>query len=462
MSHTERTLVDIISASRWRQVAAVVILMSLLVGFGASGWEEVLEHWSSRDSDQSAYMEIALDIRRGIALTDGNRHPFYPSLLAPIAGYHWAYFTTAKLLNLVIGTLTLCVAYWVVTKVSSMHAALLAVFLSSQAHRFLDSATKVVVEPSLALIVIPTWYLVWENRGSAIRAGLAGLGAGLAYLAKGTGQIIFVAFLAASVVTQGRHLLRKRDIWRFVFGYAALASVLWLSNALRYGNPFYSFSTTHAMWLDTWEDRYVIDAAQLPTLMTYLRSHSLQQIVRRLSNGLISVLKPMRQTWVPHPEFIFPLDQTVGLAILILRATSTAERTCSRDRVSPWQKALARLRAHREGAVFTVILLGLWYVLFAWYSPVSDSARFFLPVAPIVHCGIASGLVLGIRVILDEFPSPRGKARAALVSVGYTAVAAVVLVSTSNQVLASTRAGKLKNPYRWDVKQNADADALLQ
>jgi 4-amino-4-deoxy-L-arabinose transferase-like glycosyltransferase len=454
--------VDLIGAPRWRNAAAVVILVVLLLGFVVSGWQEVLANWNSVRTDQSAYLKIGLDIRRGIALTDGNRHPLFPGLLAPFAQRGWSYFTTAKLLNLAIAMLTLLVSYWIARKVSSIPAALLTVVLLSHAHRFLDSAAKVVVEPLLTLIVVVVWFLVWEGQGSVVYWGLAGLGAGLAYLAKGTGQIVLIAFLAASVSLYGRRVLRRRGVWLFLAGYVVLASGLWLYNALHYGNPFYSFSTTHAMWLDTWEDRYVADSSRLPTMITYLQSHSLQQIAQRLSNGLVSVLKPIRQTWVPLWDIILPLGQVLGLAILVLRVTSTSDKGRSQDHVSPWRHAVAGLRAHREGLVFTMILLAMWYALFAWYFPVSDSPRFFLPVAPIVHCGIASALVLGARTIVRQLPWPRGRGRAALVNVGYLVVAVVVILIVSSQVVSDVRAGKLRDPFRWDVRQNTDADGVLQ
>jgi 4-amino-4-deoxy-L-arabinose transferase-like glycosyltransferase len=454
--------VDKIGAPRWREVTAGIILVALLLGFMASAWEETLANWNSVMTDQSAYLDLGLDIRRGIALTDGNRHPLYPAILALFAQLEWRYFTTAKLLNLVIAALTLFVAYWIVRRVSNIHAALLTVVLLSHAHRFLDSAAKVVVEPLLALIVVVTWFLMWEGQGRAIWWGLAGVGAGLAYLAKGTGQIILIAFLISSVLIYGRQVFRKRAVWLFVAGYVVLASGLWLYNALRYGNPFYSFSTTHAMWLDTWEDRYVVDSSRLPTMITYFQSHSLQQIVQRLSNGLVSVLKPIRQTWVPLWDVMFPLGQVVSLAILVLRATSTSERSRTQTVIAPWRRAIARLRAHREGVIFTLILLGLWYVLFAWYFPVSDTPRFFLPVAPIAHCAIANALVLGARAIMRELPWPRGKVRAALVNVVYLTLTVIVIIAVSTQAVSGLTTGRLKDPFRWDVKQNADADAVLR
>jgi 4-amino-4-deoxy-L-arabinose transferase-like glycosyltransferase len=452
----------ILGAPLWREVAAAVILVALLFGFLIRGWEEILANWNSVRTDQSAYLHLGLDIRQGVALTDGNRHPLYPAILALFARLEWSYFTSAKLLNLGIGTLTLLAGYWVMRRVGNVHAALLTVVLLSQAHRFLDSAAKVVVEPLLTLIVIVTWFLVWEGRGSSTSQGLAGLGAGLAYLAKGTGQIILIAFLVSAVLIHGKQVLRKRAVWLFLAGYVVLATGLWLYNARHYGNPFYSFSTTHAMWLDNWEDRYVDDSSRLPTMITYLQSHSLQQIVRRLSHGLVSVLKPIKQTWIPLWDFILPLWQSVLLARLVLRATATSENSRVHRGVSSWKQLVTWLRAHREGMVFTVILLGMWYVLFAWYFPVSDSPRFFLPVAPLSHCGIACALVLAVRMIARDLPWPQGQTRAALVNVGYVILSLIVVLAVSRQAVSGFETDVLEDPFRWDREQNADADALLR
>ncbi len=458
----EHAWADLLSDITWREAAAIVILMMLLLGFVMRGWEEILVNWNSVETDQSAYLRLGLQIRRAAALTDGNRHPLYPAMLALLARPEWSYFTGAKLFNLAIGTLTLAAVYWIARRVSNIHAALLSVVLLSQAHRFLDSAAKVVVEPLLTLIVVAVWFLLWESKGSANWAGLAGLGAGLAYLAKGTGQIILIAFLASWVLTYGGRVLRKRTVRLFVVGYVVFAAVLWLYNILEYGNPFYSFSTTHAMWLDTWEDRYVVDPSQLPTMVMYLRTHSVQEIVRRLGNGLISVVKPIQQTWVPLWDVVLPLAQVVILAILVLRGTAMSEEERSQDQITPWQRAVACLRARREGAVFTVVLLGMWYVLFAWYFPVSDSPRFFLPVAPIAHCCIASALVLGVRMVLIELRWPSGKVRAALINLGYLALAAFMVLTTSSRVLAGLEAERFRDPFLSDVEQNADAEVVLQ
>jgi len=69
----------------WRRVANVVLLCVVLVCYVADGLEAIRANSNSSDYDQRSYLGLAIDIQDGDALTDGNRHPLYPALLAPFA-----------------------------------------------------------------------------------------------------------------------------------------------------------------------------------------------------------------------------------------------------------------------------------------------------------------------------------------------------------------------------------------
>jgi len=458
----ERVWLDHVAAPHWRKVAVTVIVTAIIVSFVIRGWGLIHEHWNSRRTDQSAYLRLGLDIRHGTALTDGNRHPLYPAILALFAKNEWSYFTTAKLLNLTIAVVTLLVVYWVARDVSNLHAAWLTVLLLSQTYRFYDSASKAIVEPLLTLVVVLTWFLMWRGEGSATQWGLAGVGAGLTYLAKGTGQIIAIVFLAASVLLYGKEVFRKRSVRLFLIGYVALASGLWVYNTLTYGNPFYNFSTTHAMWLDEWEERYVTTASQLPTALSYLRTHSVGHTLRRFFSGLVSVSHSVELAWLPWYEILFPVLQVLFLAVLVMKVSATSEECHVISWGALWNRLAFFFRTHRAGVIITALLLVAWYVLFAWYYPVSQSSRFFIPLAPVVQCGIASlGAVLG-RLVLDVLPWPRGRTRTGLINVVYILLAILAVVLTSSQALAAVEGRQLRDPFRWDVERNAEGDAVLE
>jgi len=61
------------------------MLVVIFGSFAAVGWARVRDNWRSTKSDQGEYLSLGLAIRAGTALTDGNRHPLYPALLALFA-----------------------------------------------------------------------------------------------------------------------------------------------------------------------------------------------------------------------------------------------------------------------------------------------------------------------------------------------------------------------------------------
>jgi hypothetical protein len=462
MDTGRRSWIKTLSGLQWRNVVTLVILAILLIGFVVDGWAQIVKNWNSYKTDQTAYLRLALRIRQGIALTDGNRHPLYPAILALFAQREWVFFTTAKLLNLFIATLALLVVFWIVKRISSVHAALFTVFLLSHTDYFLEGATKVIVEPLLVLLMFVTWFLVWEGRGAVRWWGLAGVGAGLAYLAKGTGQIVPIVFILAAVLIYRTKVFRRRAVWVFLAGYVVLAAGLWLYNTLTYGNPFYNVNTSYRIWLSQWQEKYVADPSQLPTAATYLQTHSLTQIGQRLLTGLVAVWSSMRQAWFPMPDVLVVLCLAIALAVLVAKVALASRKRRGVPDFSSWRRSVGCLRAHREGGAFTVLLLILWYVLFAWYNTVFDSPRFFLPLSPVVQCALASTLVLGVRTVLDELPWPRGNVRAAVVNLGYVVLAMLMIVTTSGQIISHITAGELVDPFHSDIEQNASGDLVLE
>lgn len=462
MEKGKHAWINVLGGPRWRNVVALVILAVLLIGFVIDGWAQIVENWNAYKTDQSAYLRLAMRIRQGTELTDGKRGPLYPAILALFAQREWSFFTTAKLLNLFVATLTLLVVYFVVKRISSIHTALLTVFLFSHTDDFLIIATKTIAEPLLIPIVFLTWFLIWEGKGRVRWWGLAGAGAGLAYLAKGTGPILLIVFLLMSVLVYRVKVFRQRAVWAFLIGYAVLAAGLWVYNALTFGSPFFSWSTTHALWLDQWQDKYVTDSSQLPTAMTYFSTRSPEEITHRFLTGLVTVWPRVRDAWFPVRDTLIPLCVIVGLAVLIAKILPVSRKHRDDSQPSSWRKSINCLREHREGVIFTAVLLPLWYLLFSWFSLVSNPVRFHLPLSPVVLCGLAGALVLGVRTVLDELPWPKGYVRAALVNLGYVALAVLAIVTTSERIVSHVDDGNLRDPFRSDREYNADGDAVLE
>jgi len=310
-----------------QNLALALLLFCILGRFLAVGLEEVRGNANSSAYDQRSFLNLGLNIRAGKKLTDGNRHPLFPALLALFARREWAYFTEAKLLSLGLGTLSLLLIFWLVRCLWGSGVALGVILLLSINQAFAHESSHVLGEPLLVSLSFLAWCLTVRG---FVRQQLwiaAGAVAGLAYLTKATGQLLPIAFLPTVLWVYGRGIRRA---WRGVAGYVAayglVAAPLWAYNLACYGHPFYNYSTTHVMWFDRWEDKYA--QGPLPTLGSYLRTHSLAEMLSRQWAGLGRVLSMWAEAALPWGREAGPWELSpwwgalalVGMAVRLVCA----------------------------------------------------------------------------------------------------------------------------------------------
>ena len=424
-------------------MALALLLFCALAGFLVSGLEAVQANVNSSGFDQRSYLGLGLNIRTGKKLTDGNRHPLYPALLAPFARREWAYFTGGKLLSLALGVLSLLLIFWLTRRLRGAEVAFGVLFLLSINPIFQRVTSHVMAESLLVGLFFLAWYLTLRGfREQRLWIG-AGAVAALAYLTKGTGQLLLMAFIPTVMLIYGRSI---RRVWRgivgYVVAYSLVAAPLWAYNLDRYGNPLYSFSITHAMWFETWEDKYARD--RLPTLVSYLRSHSLGHIVARQWRGLSRVLP----VWV---EAIAPGGRGLWLlAFVVLLLVAALTRRWATGRY---------LRDHRAELLYSSLLVAIFYLPFAWYAQVFSQPRFFVPVAPLVYLYVvdaAACLWRGIAGWLQQ----RGLLGVPLLRGLYLVICVSLLLG-----LATKNADAFgmvgRDPFAQDREHNAEADALF-
>lgn len=203
---------------------------------------------------------------------------------------------------------------------------------------------------------------------------LAGVLAGLAYLAKGSGQLLVLAFLGVAFLFYRFQLFRSRGFWLFLGSYMLIASPLWLYNTVHFGSPTFNYAITHQMWMESWHDWHPDDTEDLPTLTTYLQSHTLSEIGDRLWTGmkamrniLIKTLWPTRTLKVDR----FLLSPLSGFTLALLALLSFLF----------WPATRHYVQQNRAAVYLTLLVSLLFYFLFAWYVPiVALGQRFILPV----------------------------------------------------------------------------------
>jgi hypothetical protein len=408
-----------------RKVILALMLVVVLGSFATAGWAKLKDNGLSTGLDQNSYLLLGLEIREGNALTNGNQHPLYPALLALFAEREWAYFTKAKILSLAIGLVGLMALYWMCYRMFSQSVALLITLLLSVGYEFRRWSSMVMCEALLIILFFAAWYFTIKGfskeRYSADHRSLpldlqssgqaadyksaasknvicrywilGGIFAGLAQLTKGSGQLFVIAFLLSLLLLYGPRVLTRKGLWAFIGCYLVMTSVLMVYNYREYGNPLYNFNTTHAMWLDEWEDSYVVSPEELPTLTSYWQSHSLWDIGTREWEGLKAVRLELIRAVIPAQTWYMRdiLNCSLGLATLLVGATGLGY--LFRERLSLyWQE-------NRERIVLSLVLFVLFNVLIAWYAPIAPGVRLLLPLVPILYVFVAEGLCgMGRRI----------------------------------------------------------------
>jgi len=376
-----------------RKVILALMLVVIFGSFAAVGWAKLKDNWRSTKSDQGEYLSLGLEIRAGTALTDGNRHPLYPALLALFAEREWAYFTKAKILSLAIGLIGLVTIYWMCHRMFGQDVALLTTLLLSVGDEFRRQSSMVMCEALLVILFFAAWYFTIKGFSKGRYWILGGIFAGLAQLAKGSGQFFAIAFLISLLLLHGPRVLARKGLWAFIACYLVVTSVLMAYNYREYGNPLYNFNTTHAMWLEEWEDSYVPSPEELPTLTSYWQSHSPGDIVTREWEGFKVAKLVLILAVIPAHSWYMRdfLNSSPGLVTLLVGAAGLGYLFKGRLSLY-WQE-------NRERIVLSLVLFVLFNVLVAWYARVTPEPRLLLPLGPILYVFVAEGLCgLGHRI----------------------------------------------------------------
>lgn len=369
-----------------RLIGIGFVLALILAVFLARATLAAYENVDSSLQDQSAYLSLGLQIRHHLALTDGSRHPLYPFLLTPIAHRELDYFTTAKLISILIGLAGLLAIYAVARRCTSQSGALAVTLMMALNEQYGTVAGYVNVEVLLVPLTFVAWY--WAGKANQSFAGrdrkkdkyamVAGCLAGLVYLAKGTGVLLVMAVVAAWIWIRGLAFVKHKTTWYFAAGFSIIAMPLWIYNLARYGNPFFNVNTFHIVWLDQWENRYVYSPLELPTFATYIKTHTIGEIWGRLVYGIAHVPNQWygasRLFWFPPPSASWVMWSSLGIGLLVL--------------VVLIHRASQRWQIRREWFLFSLAVIIFFYLSFAWYYPVSDAYRFILPLVPVLYLAL--------------------------------------------------------------------------
>lgn len=440
----------------WRKARnwlALALLVLMLGRFVAHTYARMLTNSNSSQGDQLAFLQLGLDMRERGILTDGTRQPLYAACLALIARREWAYFTQAKLLSMTFGALAITALYLLAGRFFNWFTALAAAYLLSINVEFIVHSATALTESLLVLLFILAWFAMLKalaDLNNARAWALAGLLAGLAYQAKGSGQLLALAFVAVAWLCYRARLFRGSSLWLFLGGYALAAGPLWIYNTIHFGSPTFNYAITHQMWMDNWNEWHPDAVDHLPTLTSYLQSHTPAEIIERQWRGMQAMRNILIKTLWPTRALIvdrFLLSPASGYSLALLALAPLLFWRASRDYI----------RQNRGAVYLTGLATLIFFMLFAWYDAiVALGNRFLLPVIPSIFVMVAH-----IISRLGQAALARGMWARRLTYLAAAIIALLQLQWAIRTSLEPAQALLTQNVFAQDRQFNADAATPL-
>lgn len=428
---------------------ALLILGFILFVFVIFAWPALLNNWDTSKTDQRYFLGLALDIKEGIRLTDGNRNPLLPMILSTFARQDWSFFTNAKILNLSMSIGLLFLLFFINSHLFDKRIALLSVALTAYNVDFVNKvATFAIAEAILTIWFTLAIYFWFKGAQTESRRYffLAGIFTGIGYLTKGTGQILFGSFLIWFFINGYFKKPMLLSLAGFVLGYIIVASPLFVYNEYTWGNPFYNYNSSTAMWLDGWEDVYR-DTSEAAGFINYFTTHSTKDIWARVSKGAVVIIRD-------RADILFPIYSVVMLlfSFFVFFRDALLKKRVHRIK----QIATKNNRLFVKLASFPLIVLMVWFLFFTWYWPISYSHRHFIPLLPAVNTMIS---VLFIKSLSLIQVTQNRKNVLNVILVTIILVFGIYNTVKARQILAQIN-GSL-NIYLSDREHNSDLDQLI-
>jgi len=401
------------ASERVQTLIVGLALAMIFFRFFAIGLFAIEANWNSQRVDQGRYLQLGLNLHAPEAtdvvtqdsdfpasmssfgevsglISDGNRNPLYPLLISIFAKRSWTYFTGAKLLSLVTGALVLAVLFWFARRHFGMAIALVATALLSINTQFIQHVSMAMAEPLLMLFFILCWAFIVRGFRRWTDWIIAGVFAGLAYWTKGTSSALLLGFVITIAIIRGKAALQNRRWLAFPLVFLALLTPLWVYNTIRFGHPLYNFNYTHALWLDDWYQVHAAKLATLPTMSTYLQSHTLGEMLMREWKGIgltknLGGYSLMPWGWENSFQRRYVTWAIIGIVAIL----------------SFFHRRVRNYFVKRQAVMISgTALIIVTIVPLSWFFPISPNPRFFLPVIPI----LLLFLVVGCAGLLNWNP----------------------------------------------------------
>lgn len=390
--------------NEYKKACIIVVCVTVCFGSFFLYLSKSNKDLSANFEDTGAYLEGALIIKEsgGIgnffqncmngAYRISEQHPLYLLALAPFASRDLAFFPKAKLITIVFAVIAInilfLISYHHLGKIYAMLALLLIMFNSS----FSERATHVTVETLLICLTTVSWFLLYKGYALPKLWAIAGVCSGLAFATKGTGLVMLFTFVLSGILLDGINVLKKKWFWIFCVLFFAINFPYLARNIIVFKTPLYEGINSHIFWLDNWSQislpqynltlnwaDHTYTWEKLPTIYTYIKEHSIYDIIKRISLGTINEINLLRKAMYING---FPANEVLSYIILIIAFAEII------------------LDNNRSRRIYTGIIIVAFILPFGWFYQVIPKDRYIAPLIPIIIFYFVSGLKRAIDMAL--------------------------------------------------------------
>lgn len=394
-------------SSRPRLIALIVLAVLAVYAFEAHQRRQE-KSTPAILGDQSAYLGYARHLYEShyTVTEDRNRMPVYPFLLSLIYRPGMTedeFLVRAQSFTVNLSIILLLGLYFVFRRffpalpaIALLAATAFGVFIyrsgKAQVELLFYFVSFCAFVLLLQLFVKPRWWL----------ALFAGMTTGLAHLTKAS----ILPALAIWVVVFGAQILWsfRANPWRrlgmlalVLAGFFAVIFPYIQTSKRIYDSYFYNVNSTFVMWCDSSTEAFEflsahgdkdqwreVPADERPSFRKYWREHSVGQIVGRILGGSRELVKKNIRA-IGYYKYVIALA-VIGL-ILCARRTRRVREVVA---------------ANPFAALFSLLFLGGYFLLYAWYDVVSNDTRFLLAIfLPFLFAASIFALRLGQGQVLS-------------------------------------------------------------
>ncbi len=386
----------------------IAFMVLLSVTFLLIGIYKIHEAVDPAYEDTGSFLEGALFIKEHggvlnfikLCLTGeykiANQHPLYLLVLSPFATRNLSFFPEAQLATLLMGLVVVLVLFYVARNLFGDTAAKIASVLLIFNVAFLERSSSVDCEPLLILFVLLAWYFMIKGLNENRYWGWAGAAAGLAYMTKGPAILLLPIFAISNLLIFRLKILKNKYFWLFFASFLVASSPLIIRNLIVYGAPTYETLNSHIFWVNSLRevsDKYALSlnwhqhtfvTTPMPTLFTYIQTHSYSEIIRRAVHGLMGEsllllhsldLLIVRSSW---------LSTFVSFLLSVLFLFGLVKGPDKRQ------------------VVYTLTAIAVFFLPFSWLFEVYGGVRYLTPLLPLILAYCAFGCCEFIKEVDDR------------------------------------------------------------